>query len=191
MIYYAFTLRALLKSCLWRKDSVVAHCEVGLQTKVQGDGQEEEGWRLKNRRDTMQSVVKEEPLCRQGTPTSGFIVSRSVARPLFCALKLAETSSSTRHGHVAFRPSFWLEFKEERDAQYVLYFIQFSFLLVSWLAFFSVQNDDLFFTVLVTKWVHSHDLRYHEKKHLCREWRWWWYDAGSSFFFFSIPGNNI
>lgn len=102
----------------------MAHCEVGLQTKVQGDGQEEDGWRLKNRRDTMQSVVKEEPLCRQGTPTSGFIVSRFVARPLFCALKLAETSSSMRHGHVAFRPSSWLEFKEECDAQYV-------FLLVS------------------------------------------------------------
>lgn len=81
MIYYAFKITALLKSCLWRKDSVVAHCEVGLQTKVQGDGQEEEGWRLKNRRDTMQSVVKEEPLCRQGTPTSGFIVS--VVDPCF------------------------------------------------------------------------------------------------------------
>lgn len=182
MIYYAFTLTALLKSCLWRKDSVVAHCEVGLQTKVQGDGQEEEGWRLKNRRDTMQSVVKEEPLCRQGTPTSGFIVSRSVADPCFVHWSLQRPVVAWDTGTLRLGLPSGSNLKKSVMLN-VLYFIRFSFLLVSWLAFFSVQNDSLFFTVLVTKWVHSHDLRCHEKKHLCREWWWWWYDAGSSFFF--------
>lgn len=177
MIYYAFTLTALLKSCLWRKDSVVAHCEVGLQTKVQGDGQEEEGWRLKNRRNTMQGGAT----VPAGYSNLWIHCFPFCCRPLFCALKLAETSAWDT-GTLRLGLPSGSNLKKSVMLN-VLYFIRFSFLLVSWLAFFSVQNDGLFFTVLVTKWVHSHDLRCHEKKHLCREWWWWWYDAGSSFFF--------
>lgn len=94
----------------------MAHCEVGLQTKVQGDGQEEEGWRLKNRRNTMQSVVKEEPLCRQGVLQPLDSLFPVLLQTLVLCTEACR-DQCMRHGHVAFRPSFWLEFKEERDAQ--------------------------------------------------------------------------
>lgn len=46
----------------------------------------------------MLSVIKEEPLGGQGTSTSGFIVSRSVAGAHFHVVELTESNNSVRHG---------------------------------------------------------------------------------------------
>lgn len=54
----------------------------------------------------MLSVIKEEPLGGQGTSTSGFIVSRSVAGAHFNVVELTESNNSVRHGWMVLNSSF-------------------------------------------------------------------------------------
>lgn len=53
----------------------------------------------------MQSVIKEEPLGGQGTSTSGFIVSRSVARAHLHVVELTGSNNNVRHGGMVLNSS--------------------------------------------------------------------------------------